>query len=136
MVQEQRAAIERDTAPTPCEATERKRHLLLQLKSIWPAISALLSREVYYRQFANRRQVGSSHSDEQGPSLFFRSAKSRKLLRASLKRDVPKSLAGTVSNRCGRHARGPDSHSISTERAALPLAKRLCATGSCMDFIS
>jgi transposase len=61
MVQEQIAEIERerDTAPTPCEATERKRHLLLQLKSIGPAISALLSREVYYRQFANRRQVGS-----------------------------------------------------------------------------
>ena len=61
MVQEQIVKIERerDTAPTPCEATERKRHLLLQLKSIGPAISALLSREVYYRQFANRRQVGS-----------------------------------------------------------------------------
>jgi transposase len=61
MVQEQIAKIERerDTAPTACEATERKRHLLLQLKSIGPAISALLSREVYYRQFANRRQVGS-----------------------------------------------------------------------------
>src|ERR1700686_2386756 len=61
MVQEQIAKIERerDTAPTPCEATERKRHLLLRLKSIGPAISALLSREVYYRQFANRRQVGS-----------------------------------------------------------------------------
>jgi transposase len=61
MVQEQIAEIERerDTAPTPCEATERKRQLLLQLKSIGPAISALLSREDYYRQFANRRQVGS-----------------------------------------------------------------------------
>ena len=61
MVQEQIAEIERerDTAPTPCEATERKRHLLLRLKSIGPAISALLSREVYYRQFANRQQVGS-----------------------------------------------------------------------------
>src|ERR1700732_3859574 len=61
MVQEQIAKIERerDTAPTPCEATERKRHLLLQLKSIGPAISALLSREVYYRQFGNRRQEGS-----------------------------------------------------------------------------
>src|SRR5262249_49847410 len=34
MVQEQIAEIERerDTAPTPCEATERKRQLLLQLK--------------------------------------------------------------------------------------------------------
>jgi transposase len=42
MVQEQIAAIERerDTAPTPCEATERKRRLLLRLKSIGPAISA------------------------------------------------------------------------------------------------
>jgi transposase len=61
MVQDQIAEIERerDTAPTSCEATERKRQLLLQLKSIGPAISALLSREVYYRQFANRRQVGS-----------------------------------------------------------------------------
>jgi transposase len=61
VVQEQIAAIERerDSAPTPCEATERKRHLLLQLKSIGPAISASLSREVYYRQFGNRRQVGS-----------------------------------------------------------------------------
>ena len=61
MVQEQIAEIERerDAAPTSCEATERKRHLLLRLKSIGPAISALLSREVYYRQFANRRQVGS-----------------------------------------------------------------------------
>jgi transposase len=60
-VQDQIAEIERerDTAPTPCDATERKRQLLLQLKSIGPAISALLSREVYYRQFANRRQVGS-----------------------------------------------------------------------------
>jgi transposase len=54
MVQEQIAKIERerDSAPTPCEATERKRRLLLRLKSIGPAISALLSREVYYRQWA------------------------------------------------------------------------------------
>ena len=61
MTQEQIAEIEheRDTAPTPCKQTERKRHLLLQLKSIGPVFSALLSREVYYRQFANQRQVGS-----------------------------------------------------------------------------
>ena len=60
-VQEQIAEIERerDAAPTTCEATERKRDLLSQLKSIGPAISAFLSREVYYRQFANQRQVGS-----------------------------------------------------------------------------
>src|SRR6516162_696823 len=51
IVQEQIAAIdrERDEAPTPCEATEKKRILLTQLKSIGPAISAVLSREVYYR---------------------------------------------------------------------------------------
>src|SRR5262249_48205732 len=61
MGQGERAESERarDTGPTACEATERKRRLLIQLKSIGPAISALLSREVYYRQFANRRQVGS-----------------------------------------------------------------------------
>jgi transposase len=61
MVQAQIAEIERerDVAPTTCEATERKRDLLSQLKSIGPAISAFLSREVYYRQFANQRQVGS-----------------------------------------------------------------------------
>jgi transposase len=61
MVQEQIAVIERerDAAPTTCEATERKRDLLSQLKSVGPAISAFLSREVYYRQFANQRQVGS-----------------------------------------------------------------------------
>jgi transposase len=61
MVQEQIAEIERerDVRPTSCEATERKRHLLLRLKSIGPAIAALLSREVYYRQFANRQQIGS-----------------------------------------------------------------------------
>ena len=47
MVQEQIAKIERerDRRRTPCEATERKRRLLLRLKSIGPAISALLSRE-------------------------------------------------------------------------------------------
>ena len=61
MVQEQIAEIERerDAVPTTCEATERKRDLLSQLKSVGPAISAFLSREVYYRQFANQRQVGS-----------------------------------------------------------------------------
>jgi len=60
-VQAQIAEIERerDAAPTTCEATEGKRDLLSQLKSIGPAISAFLSREVYYRQFANQRQVGS-----------------------------------------------------------------------------
>jgi len=50
---------ERDTAPTPCVATERKRHQLLCLKGLGPALSSTLTREVYYRRFANRRQVAS-----------------------------------------------------------------------------
>jgi transposase len=50
---------ERDTAPTTCKETEKKRHLLLQLKSIGPTNAALLSREVYYRHFDNQRQIGS-----------------------------------------------------------------------------
>ncbi len=50
---------ERDLAPTPCAATERKRHQLLCLNGIGEATAPILAREVYYRQFANRRQVGS-----------------------------------------------------------------------------
>ncbi len=61
LVQEQLRAIERecDQAPTPCEATERKRHQLLRLNGIGPVSASILAREVYYRQFANRRQVAS-----------------------------------------------------------------------------
>jgi transposase len=61
LVQEQIVEIEheRDLAPTPCAATERKRHQLLCLKGIGVGSAAILAREVYYRQFANRRQVGS-----------------------------------------------------------------------------
>ncbi len=50
---------ERDKAPTLCVATERKRHDLLRLKGLGPSLSSTLAREVYYRQFANRRQVAS-----------------------------------------------------------------------------
>jgi transposase len=50
---------ERDLAPTPCEATERKRHQLLRLNGIGATSAPILAREVYYRQFANRRQVAS-----------------------------------------------------------------------------
>jgi transposase len=59
LLQEQIAIVdrERDAAPTPCKATEKKRIQLTQLKGIGPAISAIMSREVYYRQFNNRRQV-------------------------------------------------------------------------------
>ncbi len=50
---------ERDKSPTPCVATERKRRNLLRLKGLGPALSSTLTREVYYRRFANRRQVAS-----------------------------------------------------------------------------
>jgi transposase len=61
LVQAQLVAIEdeRDSAPTACGATERKRRDLLRLNGIGPALSAILAREVYYRRFANRRQVAS-----------------------------------------------------------------------------
>jgi transposase len=61
LVQEQLREIERerDLAPTPCQATERQRQQLLRLNGIGTAIAPILSREVYYRQFANRRQVAS-----------------------------------------------------------------------------
>ncbi len=61
LVQEQLREIERerDLAPTPCQATERKRHQLLRLNGIGAASAPILAREVYYRQFANRRQVAS-----------------------------------------------------------------------------
>ncbi len=50
---------ERDLSSTPCAATERKRHDLLRLNGIGPTFSAILAREVYYRRFADRRQVAS-----------------------------------------------------------------------------
>ncbi len=61
LVQEPRREIERDRdlAPTPCAATEHKRRQLLRLNGIGLASAPILAREVYYRQFANRRQVGS-----------------------------------------------------------------------------
>jgi len=61
LVQEQLVETEheRDQAPTPCAATERKRHDLLRLNGIGPTFAAILAREVYYRRFANRRQVAS-----------------------------------------------------------------------------
>jgi transposase len=61
LVQEQIGTInkERDEAPTPCKATEKKRIQLTHLKGIGPSISAVMSREVYYRKVNNRRQVAS-----------------------------------------------------------------------------
>ena len=61
VVQEQIVAIERerDGAPTPCEASEKKRYKLLRLSGIGSTFASVLTREVYYRQFSNRRQVAS-----------------------------------------------------------------------------
>ncbi len=58
-MQEQIVERERDPAPTPCVATERKRHQLQRLNGIGEVSAPVLAREVHYRQFANRRQVGS-----------------------------------------------------------------------------
>ena len=59
LVQQQIAAIEqeRDESPTTCKETEKKRAQLLLLKGIGPTGSAVMAREVYYRQFSNRRQI-------------------------------------------------------------------------------
>ena len=59
LIQEQIATLERerDQAPTPCKATEKKRLQLMSLNGIGPAIAAVMTHEVYYRQFDNRRQV-------------------------------------------------------------------------------
>jgi transposase len=48
LVHEQLREIERerDLAPTPCQATERKRHQLLRLNGIGPVSAAILAREV------------------------------------------------------------------------------------------
>ena len=61
LVREQIKEVEkqRDTVSTACPDTERKRIQLMQLHGIGPAISAILAREVFYRKFGNRRQVGS-----------------------------------------------------------------------------
>ena len=59
LLQEQIAALERerDEAPTPCKETEKKRAQLMSLTGIGPTIAAVMTREVYYRRFDNRRQV-------------------------------------------------------------------------------
>ena len=61
LVQAQIAEVERerDHPATSCQATERTRHDLMRLKGLGPALSSTLTREVYYRRFANRRQVAS-----------------------------------------------------------------------------
>src|ERR1700758_1683772 len=91
MVQEQIDEIEkeRDTAPTTCKETEKKRHLLLQLKSIGPANAALLSREVYYRHFDNQRQVGSFLGLTPSPMTAAKKSAARESLEPGVAACVP-----------------------------------------------
>src|SRR6201982_4177494 len=50
---------ERDTADAQDPAVERKRELLCALQGVGGAMAAILSREVFARPFASRRQLGS-----------------------------------------------------------------------------
>ena len=61
LVDEQLTEIEaeRDQATASCADSERKRHHLVLLRGIGDTGAAVLAREVYFRKFSNRRQVGS-----------------------------------------------------------------------------
>jgi len=61
LVKQQIAEVEkeRDEADASCSKSEAIRHRLIKLRGIGPAFAAILTREVYYRSFENRRQVGS-----------------------------------------------------------------------------
>jgi transposase len=50
---------ERDTADAQDPSTEHKRNMLTQLRGLGSASAAILSREIFARRFANRRQLGS-----------------------------------------------------------------------------
>jgi transposase len=61
LVQQQIGAVEaeRDAHDERCPASEAKRQRLIALRGIGPTLATILTREVYYRSFDNRRQVGS-----------------------------------------------------------------------------
>lgn len=50
---------ERDTADAQDPSIEHKRNMLIQLRGVGPASAAILTREIFTRRFANRRQLGS-----------------------------------------------------------------------------
>jgi len=50
---------ERDTADAQDPSIEYKRNMLIQLRGVGPASAAILTREIFGRRFANRRQLGS-----------------------------------------------------------------------------
>jgi transposase len=51
--------VERDQVARQCEDSENKRRQLTLLRGIGETGAAILVREVFYRTFSNRRQVGS-----------------------------------------------------------------------------
>jgi len=53
------AEAERDQVARQCEDSEKKRHQLALLRGVGETGAAILVREVFYRTFSNRRQVGS-----------------------------------------------------------------------------
>jgi transposase len=61
LVEEQlrQVATERDTADEQDSAVESKRRLLVRVRGIGATSAAILTREVFMRPFANRRQLGS-----------------------------------------------------------------------------
>ena len=61
LVDEQLAITEseRDQVTRQCEDSEKKRHQLTLLRGVGETGAAILAREVFYRTFSNRRQVGS-----------------------------------------------------------------------------
>jgi transposase len=63
LVREQLSALEKccgEAEPTPALAeTVRREEALFRLKSLGPAFSGTLTHEVFYKDFRNRRQVGS-----------------------------------------------------------------------------
>ena len=50
---------ERETADAQDPSIEHKRNMLIQLRGVGPASAAILTREIFARRFANRRQLGS-----------------------------------------------------------------------------
>lgn len=61
LVEHQLRAVEgeRDVADAQDPAIERKREMLMRVRGIGAASAAILSRELFIRSFANRRQLGS-----------------------------------------------------------------------------
>jgi transposase len=61
LVREQLGALEKEAKPATPAAKEmaRRRDLLMQLKSLGPIFSSRLVNEVFYKDFRNRREVGS-----------------------------------------------------------------------------